>query len=204
MCLTPVPEISTTYVHWGSSECPQLPRTSTVYSGKAAGSRFSDRGGGANHLCMPLTAEYGDFQNGTQFSTRSFLHGIEYETQGSPLDEVHNHDVPCAVCLVRSSSETLMIPGVLSCPRGWRNEYTGYLVSSQSGGGGSNNTQEHYRTMFECLDRNPGRFLGGVADGRREVGLFVLVEADCSTLPCPPYCAGAELPCTVCSKLLSR
>ena len=152
-------------------------------------------------MCMPLTVEYGAFESGTQFSSRSFLHGMEYETQDSPLAQVHDHDVPCAVCLVRSSPETLMIPGVLSCPHSWRTEYRGYLVSSQSSSDES--SQEHYRTMFECLDQSPERFIGGVADGGREVGVFVLVESDGSTLPCPPYCAGAEVPCTVCSKLLS-
>ena len=148
---------------------------------------------------MPLVAEYERFEEGAQFSSRSFLHGIEYETQDSPLSQVHNHDVPCAVCLVKGSSETLMIPGVLSCPCGWRSEYNGYLVSSQS----SESSQEQYRTTFECLDQRPERFIGGAADEGREVGIFVLVEADCSTLPCPPYSAGAEVPCTVCSKLLS-
>ena len=147
---------------------------------------------------MPLTVEYGQFESGAQFSSRSFLHGIEYETQDSPLSQVHNHDVPCAVCLVRNSPETLMIPGVHSCPCGWRSEYKGYLVSLQS----SDSSPEHYRTTFECLNRSPARFIGGAADGEREVGLFVLVEADGSTLPCPPYCAGVEVPCTVCSKLM--
>ena len=191
------PVISATYVHWGRTECPSIPRTSIVYSGKAAGSRSPDIGGGANYLCMPLTVEYASFEDGTQFSSRGFLHGIEYETWESPLESVHDHDVPCAVCLVERSSESLMIPGNLSCPVGWRIEYSGYLVSSPA----SNGTVEVHRTMFECLDGQPERFIGGARDGMGEVGLFALVEPDCSTLPCPPYRAEVEVSCVVCSKL---
>lgn len=179
-----------------------------VYTGKAAGSRIGDRGGGVNYLCMPLTVEYESFETGAQFSSRGFLHGIEYETMDSTLFSVHDHDVPFAVCLVRRSSDSLMIPGVLTCPSGWRIEYTGYLVSSPSSAENNNSTtttttttEENYRTRFECLDRSPEGFIGGVADGANEVGVFAPVEADCSTLPCPPYISGAELFCTVCSKL---
>ena len=67
------------------------------------------------------------------FLARGFLHGIEYETQNSPLEAVHDHDVPCAMCLVRGSTETLMIPGTSAAL--WDGEvsiYTGYLVSSMA------------------------------------------------------------------------
>ena len=183
------PDVGVSYTHLGRTDCPAIPRTSTVYTGKAGGSRLSDTGAGANYLCMPLTVEYASFEEGVQFSARGFLHGIEYETQNSPLEAVHDHDVPCAVCLVQGSTETLMIPGTLSCPVGWRSEYTGYLVSSMAlrSLNMTLTTQQQYQTMFECLDRDPERFIGGAADGEGEVGVFVPVEVDCSTLPCPPY-----------------
>ena len=146
---------------------------------------------------MPLTVEYAEFEEGIQFTARSFLHGVEYEMQDSPLESVHNHDVPCAVCLVKHRSETLMIPAALSCPVGWRREYAGYLVSSQSSVSGD--AQKHYRTMFECLDSKPEKFIGGASD-ESEVALFLLVEADCTTLPCLPYLRGVEITCVVCSK----
>ena len=149
---------------------------------------------------MPLIVEYAEFEEGIQFSSRSFLHGVEYETQESPLQSFHNHDVPCAVCLVKQSSESLMIPGQNKCPVGWRREYRGFLVSSPSAAVG-NDTQQNYRNTFECLDGEPEKFIGGAAD-EKEVALLVLVEADCSTLPCPPYRAGVEVPCVMCSKLL--
>ena len=46
--------------------------------------------------------------------------------------------------------------------------------------------------MFECLDGEPERFIGGAADVK-DVALFVLVEADSSTLPCPPYHSGVVI-----------
>ena len=148
---------------------------------------------------MPLTVEYAEFDEGIQFSSRSFLYGVEYETQESPLQSFHNHDVPCAVCVVKQRSESLMIPGQDKCPIGWRREYSGFLVSSPSAAVG-NNTQQNYRNTFECLDGEPERFIGGAADVK-DVGLFVLVEADSSTLPCPPHFPGVEVPCVMCSKL---
>ena len=92
-----------------------------------------------------------------------------------------------------------MIPGQDKCPVGWRREYSGFLVSSPSSAVG-NNTELNYRNTFECLDGDPERFIGGAAD-EKDVALFVLVEAECSTLPCPPYHAGVEVPCIMCSKL---
>ena len=46
------------YTRWGKSTCPQTFGTEMVYSGIAAGSRFTIQGGGANYLYMPKEPEY--------------------------------------------------------------------------------------------------------------------------------------------------
>ena len=142
---------------------------------------------------MPLKVEYAKFQAGIQFN-RGILYGVEYETEKGPLESVHNHDAPCAICLVNGSTETLMLPGKLSCPKGWRVEYMGYLVSSQS-------AESSFRSMFECLDDQPEKFIGGALD-EKSVAHFALVEANCDTLPCPPYRKGLEITCVVCSNII--
>ena len=47
-----------TYVRWGKNSCPSLNETQLVYAGRAAGSYWSQSGGGSNYLCMPDTPQY--------------------------------------------------------------------------------------------------------------------------------------------------
>ena len=178
----------TTYVRWGRSTCPATPGTEILYSGKAAGSRFDQPGGGANYLCMPLTVQYAGFQPGVQIN-RAFLYGLDYAIIEGPLVAVNGLDPPCAVCQIRDKSSTLMIPGRLTCPKGWTLEYSGYLMSTLS---------FFPRTTYLCVDGEPEAFQDSV-DDIVNVGLFSHVEASCSTLPCPPYEEGKEVTCVLCS-----
>ena len=159
-----------------------------IYAGKAAGSRFDQPGGGANYLCMPLAVDYAAFQEDEQ-ANRASLHGLDYVTTDAPLRAVSGADPPCAVCQIKDKSSTLMIPGRLTCPNGWRLEYSGYLMSTLS---------FFPRTTFVCVDGEPEVFEKSV-DDTVNVGLFAHVEASCSTLPCPPYEEGKEVACSLCS-----
>ena len=181
----------TTYIRWGHTKCPEKDDTVLVYSGKAAGSRFNERGGGANYLCMPVDSpvpEYADFEPGVQ-TNRAYLYGLDYVTLDGPLGAVNGKDPPCAVCMIRNKSMNLMIPGRLNCPTDWTKEYSGYLMSTLS---------FYDRTTFVCVDSNPQEFRDSVED-LSNVGLFGHVEAMCSTLPCPPYEEGKEVTCVICS-----
>lgn len=53
-------------------------------------------------------------------------------------------------------------------------------------------------TTYTCIDSHPDTLHGGATskDGK----LFYMVEAACGSLKCPPYIAGRELVCAVCSK----
>ena len=53
-----------------------------------------------------------------------------------------------------------MIPAKSQCPSTWTLEYSGYLMSTYYGD--SRNT--HYRTMFECVDKNPDSVPGSAPD----------------------------------------
>ena len=84
-----------------------------------------------------------------------------------------------------------MIPAKTQCPSIWTLEYSGYLMSNHR-------DSRHYRTMFECVDKNPDSIPGSVANVNGAV--FYHVEASCTGIPCPPYDPQKELTCAVCTK----
>ena len=176
------------YTRWGRTTCPNITGTQLVYAGRAAGSYFTHKGGGANYLCLPNDPSYLQYRSGTQ-SLRDYLYGTEYETLDGPLSAFFEHNVPCAVCYVSTRGTVLMIPAKTTCPSSWTQEYNGYLMADEYG---------HHRKMHECVDQNPESVPGGAAD--QSGALFYHVEATCHGIACPPYTAGRELACAVCTK----
>ena len=82
-----------------------------IIVGQAGGNQYTNKGGGSNYLCLP-----NDPDNGKPFShANDALYGAEYEVSGSSkpsgLDNLHDKDVPCAVCRRSGKSSVLMIPG---------------------------------------------------------------------------------------------
>ena len=53
-----------------------------------------------------------------------------------------------------------MIPAKNRCPSTWTLEYSGYLMSAYKG----ISSNRHYRTMFECVDKNPDSIPGSASD----------------------------------------
>ena len=180
------------YIRWGKSSCPNVTGAELVYAGRAGGSHQRSAGGGANYLCMPNDPDYLAYQSGVQ--AYSYVYGAEYWTVGGPLQAVFRHNVPCAVCYVSTRVAVTMIPAKTRCPSTWTLEYFGYLMSAYRGVSG--NIQ--YRTMFECVDKNPDS-IPGSASGN-EGAFFLPVEAVCTGMPCPPYDPQKELTCAVCTK----
>ena len=178
-----------TYIRWGKTSCPSEQGTELVYHGITAGSWYSNRGGGANYLCMPHNPQYGEYLAGVQGN--SLIYGTEYQlNRGGPISStLHDHNVPCAVCYVSTRETVLMLPARLECPSFWTLEYTGYLMSHANG---------HHRTMFECVDKNPNTIPGSAANTNGAE--FYHVEANCNGLPCGPYDPEKELTCAVCTK----
>ena len=179
------------YTRWGKTTCPNVTGTELVYTGRTAGSRWlQNTGGGANYLCMPENPDYLGYRPGVQ--GYSPVYGTEYQTENTgPLGHVHNHNAPCAVCYASTRVAVIKIPAKTQCPSTWTLEYSGYLMSAHA-------TNEHYRTMFECVDKNPDSLPGSAAntDGTQ----FWHVEATCNGILCPPYDPQKELTCAVCTK----
>ena len=176
------------YIRWGRTTCPSTPGTELVYAGLAGGSHYSHSGGGANKLCLSTNPQYLNYQPGNQGT--AYLYGAEYRSfDRQPFHSMHLHNVPCAVCSV-SRGRLLMIPARTSCPSSWTREYYGYLMSERHNHVG--------RSTFECMDSSPESIPGSA--GNIEGALFYHNEATCTGLPCPPYVAGREVTCAVCTK----
>ncbi|XP_072019275.1 uncharacterized protein [Amphiura filiformis] len=172
-----------TYVRWGRTECPNTAHL--VYSGIAGGSYFEDTGSGANLLCLPNDPEYVIVQEGEQ-AERARIYSTEYELSDTDL---HNHEVPCAVCTVPHRGRKLMIPAKVTCPANWTSEYRGYLMA-----------EYFQRGEYICVDEFAEGRPGG-SSGNEDGGLLARVEGRCTpgNLPCPAYINGNELTCVVCS-----
>ena len=181
------------YTRWGRTTCPSTPGTRVLYAGRAAGTWYNQKGGGANYLCLPEQPQYSTYTAGSQPS-RAFLYGAEYETGDSsetgPLRYLNDHNVPCAVCYTSTRETVVMIPARIACPSSWTKEYYGYLMADR---------YNHYRTTFECMDLSPQSVPGSIADTNGAV--FFHVEVKCSYgIPCPPYDTQKEVTCVVCTK----
>lgn len=82
-------------------------------TGFTGGSRHTHSGAAAEPLCLPRDPEWGWYTDRTD-GAKAYVYGAEYETQTSTrnLHSVHNHDVPCAVCLVHNRSVVRVFPGM--------------------------------------------------------------------------------------------
>eukprot|EP00058_Branchiostoma_floridae_P018681 XP_002604170.1 hypothetical protein BRAFLDRAFT_73487 [Branchiostoma floridae] len=157
-------------------------------AGIMAGSWYSHSGSGSNFLCLPEDPEWMEYSDATD-GQRGFVAGAEYETDRNAPFAIHDqHDAPCAVCAIPRGT-SLMIPAKMSCPTGWIQEYSGYLMAAK---------YSHRRTDFVCVDVEAQHEDGG--DANNNGALLYLVEGRCNyNLPCPPYVNGRELTCVVCS-----
>ena len=174
------------YVRWGRTSCPTDQGTELLYSGRAGGSMRDHKGAGANYLCMPNDPDHMQYDSGVQ--GRSTIYGVEYRIHS--FISVLNHNVPCVVCYTATRDTVVMIPAKIYCPVNWTTEYTGYLMSSNIA---------QYRSTYECIDKDPESVPG--LNTETEMSTFLHVEPVCTdSFSCPPYDAGKELTCVVCSR----
>ena len=108
----------------GNFSAAVLAMAELLYVGRAAGSWYTQTGGGANYLCLPEQPENSTYTAGSQ-DGRAYLYGAEYETgltqaeENGPLSTFNDHNVPCAVCYTPTRETVVMIPTRLSCPSSW-------------------------------------------------------------------------------------
>ncbi|XP_056006027.1 short-chain collagen C4-like [Ostrea edulis] len=180
---------SVVYTRWGKKTCPS--NAELVLSGFTGGSHYTHSGAAVDPLCLPRDPEWGRYKDGAD-GGRAYVYGAEYETGNSlsNLRNLHDHDVPCAVCLVHNRSVLRVFPARKTCYKGWKLEYDGYLMAGYH--------THPAATTYKCVDRKPDTITGGHSD--QDGYRFYFVEAKCGSLKCPPYVNGRELVCAVCSK----
>ena len=187
---SPAAQSGVVYTRWGRTTCPSGQGTELVYSGRAGGSHFQQKGGAANYLCMPNNPQYSSYAPGVQ--GQNYVYGAEYQIEyaGLPISRsMHDHNVPCAVCSVQVRGHLLMIPARKDCPASWTKEYEGALMSQH---------RIFHSTMYECVDKDAESVPGSAANTNG--ALFYPVEANCNGMSCPPYDPQKELLCVVCTK----
>ena len=178
------------YTHWGRTSCPSGQGTELLYSGRAGGTRWDHKGGAANILCLPNDPQYSQYRSGVD--GHSPLTGVEYRVvRGEPLHNVDLHKMPCAVCYISSRVTVLMIPAKLTCPTNWTTEYTGYMMTSYY--------NHNAKYLYECIDQAT-ESVPGLNSHDDNNAYFWHIEATCNSLSCPPYDAGKEVTCVVCTR----
>ena len=158
-----------------------------MYTGRAAGSSYSQKGGGANPQCLPLDPNYLKYQSGIQYYAQ--MSAAEYHVTDGLVASTDGVDIPCAVCYVPTRSALYMIPAKYSCPTGWETEYHGYLMTEW---------HTHTRSFFTCIDVAMKK-VPGSSDFQHGI-FFNRVEVNCKSRLCPPYEVTKELTCAMCTK----
>ena len=184
------PSSGVAYVRWGLSSCPS--GSTIVYSGRAAGKKYNQKGGTTDFLCLPDDPLYRS--SDTSHSHYTGLYSVEYEIFGSSEAALRNlvqSDVSCALCYSNSKSVQFMLPARHTCQPGWNTEYSGYMMSEWI------RSDRQPRTTI-CIDEM-AQPLPGSAISIDPVGVYVM-KATCNGLLCPPYDAGRPLTCAVCTK----
>lgn len=82
------------------------------FVGYVGGSHYSHTGAAVESLCLPRNPEWGNYNDAAD-GVKAYIFGAEYETSdlSGKFLKLHDHDVPCAVCLVRNRSVVQMFPG---------------------------------------------------------------------------------------------
>ena len=87
--------------------------TMLVLVGQAAGTHYNNKGGGSKYLCLPNDPDSGKPDS----YANDVIYGAEYQVadnrKPSGLDNLHDKDVPCAVCRRRGKSSVFMITYIL-------------------------------------------------------------------------------------------
>ena len=179
-----------TYTRWGRKGCRGTAQL--VYSGMVGGGHYSQKGNGANYMCMPKNPTYLPTSRALGGTGVSYIYGAEYETGNKVFgSSVHNYNVPCAVCFAPRKTSKLVMPARHVCPRGYTREYFGYLMSSY---------YNHPQNLEPaCVDVNP-QVISGTQRNTNGI-LFYFMRVICGeSFKCGPYVTAKAVTCAVCTR----
>jgi hypothetical protein len=144
--------------------------------GHTAGATQTDRGSGANFLCLTEVAtadgtNAADNGGGqiwsTEYNMRSYPTSTANLAGFSSSYDLDNFEVPCTVCM-RTAVNGFTIWGTDTCPANSDSSYGGYAAHGCTSG------QCVGRTTFECLDNN--MVTGDLHSTRNDKSSLSLVE----------------------------
>ncbi|XP_067950048.1 short-chain collagen C4-like [Watersipora subatra] len=184
------------FVQWGSHECPQ--NADNLYRGYAAAANpGSGRGGSTELECLNLSPEWyassvSNLNTQTKIVAAKFALG---DFSGIFDEAADNSVIACAVCIT-TRAPAIMLPGRFNCSSGWIKEYDGYLMASSP-----LQDEVFFSSRNYCVDKNPDYFTGhNDANGMK---LTFVQAGSCfgGLEPCNVYTENHLLACVVCSKL---
>ncbi|XP_067949842.1 short-chain collagen C4-like [Watersipora subatra] len=185
-----------TFVRWGSHECPQV--AERLYQGYAAAANpGSGRGGSTELECLILSPSW-HANSATNINTPTKIFAAKFalgEFSGIFDRSADNSIVACAVCIT-AKALAITLPGTVDCLTGWHKEYDGYLMASSPF-----QNEVFFSSRNYCVDKNPDYFAGhNDANGLK---LTFVQAGSCfgGLEPCNRYTENHLLACAVCSKL---
>lgn len=122
------------------------------FKGIGGGGFMGNKGRSATPVCVPHDPDLGPISSTNGYST---MYGMEYNDAAFGNNKL-DKDVPCAVCMAIHRTSIMMVPGKLSCYRGWTTEYQGILASGHHADSGA--------SSYICVDHSPEVLEGGVQD----------------------------------------
>eukprot|EP00106_Octopus_bimaculoides_P016377 XP_014783819.1 PREDICTED: short-chain collagen C4-like isoform X2 [Octopus bimaculoides] len=182
------------YTRWGRKTCPDT--AELVYEGVVGGQSYKVIGGGSNLLCLPKDPIPAEFTS--KVEAAASIYGAEYQLEAYTSDslfsfenakELHDHNVPCAVCLTREPAIVMMLPARTVCYSDWKTEYSGYLMAEAN--------KHNGRNEYVCVDYAPETI--AASNASEDAALLYFVQTVCGSLPWS-YINGLELTCVVCTK----
>lgn len=169
--------------------------TLRYFSGFVGGSSYT-AGGAPNKLCLPNEPQWGMYDS-KDSQSMPYIGATEFDNwdidiKNTLFDKQYSHYlVQCAVCHTSAASVTTMIPGRTECFGDWKVEYSGYIFAGYP--------SHKAASEYICIDGNPDFLKKGSSWADKSI--LYAVHAKCNgATPCPPYVAGREMACVVCSK----
>ncbi len=177
-----------TFTRWGRTTCPPTKATQQIYNGTVAGSA-SNHAGSADYLCLHAQQQFLQITAGEQ-EWRGKLYTTEFAATADSEFGFH-HDIPCSVCYSEIRNTLITIPGRISCPEGWINEYYGYLM-------GVDWHPERGSRSPICVDEDAESIPKSQQQPIKS--LLYYFENICQGPDCSSNTNGGEVTCVVCSR----
>jgi hypothetical protein len=174
-----------TYVRWGNRECPD--GADKFFTGYAAGSHYTHRGGGANTLCLHPNPIY---PPGTSSGNQNgaLIYGTEYQNTGA-IDKNHDKDAVCSLCAVRGNTHTQW--GREICPDGYQFEYKGVVMA---------NHYTQHKNEFVCVD-GAREYTTKSSNANHDGNLWYTTEYEHGSLPNNIFKHNHEVSCAQCTSV---